>query len=226
MVILQGNIQTLYQGSPESRQIEFKRGFEWKHRTPKSLELIKTVLSMYNTPEGGDLILGIEQKRNDAGINYTGLKKNERRSLEKNEEVMKDIINSYSTIGINPQFIIYEDDSFRTQKSFLVIRVPHYEEYPTLAKKDGTYKSSEGKFIYAFRWLDLLTRSLYPKFSSGKAKQEELNEIIELCAQGRRAKCIDLLSQETPKENIPLEDILKKFSKEYQKERSETYGNI
>jgi hypothetical protein len=214
------SIKNLYQGNQESRGLEFKRGFEWTHPTAKSLEIIKTVLCMYNTPEGGDLIIGIKENQNDSRVKYTGINIEELASFEKNEETIKAMVNSYSYMIIEPVFEIVEDSTFETQKDFLIIRVPHYKEYPTIAKRDGKYLGNKGEEYYKFRKNDLLTRSKSPKYSNCKAGQEELNEMIELGAKGVRSKCKDILNLETREKNF----VIKNYAQKYQKERSEIYG--
>jgi len=228
MNIVQDSIKKLYAGTEEQRSVEFKRGLVWEYPSPKSLELIKVVISMFNTPSGGDIILGISQKRNDSKLLYTGLKTDEKKSLIKNEEIIKDTINGYTTIKINPTFTLIEDTHFESQKDFLVIKVPHYEEYPCLVRKDGKYKINKKdgtlKENFKFYKSDLLTRSMYPKFSSRKVEQEELNEMIELCAKGVRTRSRNIL-------NIKAEEKVKtnthkKMLDKFKEERSKIYGNL
>lgn len=213
-------IKEIYQGTQENRQNEFKSGFIWKHPTAESLELIKTIISMFNTPSGGTIVYGIEQERNNSKIKYTGLSLEQIESFEKNEEIIKRVLNSYTTINISPHFLLIEDSV--NKKTFLSITVPNYKEYPCLTNSDGVFTNKKGKKIYKFRIKDLLTRSISIPFSSEKVSQNELNEMIELCAKGLRTKCVEILNlKKSPNINtqIKIEDKLKK-------ERKKIYGDL
>ena len=181
---------------------------------------------MYNTPGGGDLIIGIKETRNDSRIEYTGITKQERNSFEKGEEKINAIINGYSNTTIEPIFEIIEDLTFDTAKDFLIIKVPHYQEYPNITKKDGNYIGKRGNKLYKFKKNDLLTRSKGPKYSSCKAGQGELNEMVELGAKGVRSKCQNILNLESTEKRSIRANIFKDFSNRYQKERKDIYGDL
>jgi len=111
-------------------------------------------------------------------------------------------------------------------KSFLIIKIPHYQEYPNITKRDGDYIKSNGEKDYKFRKNDLLTRSKSPKYSNTKASQEELNEMIELGAKGVRSKCKDILNLTSINNKSTEKKVLKEFSQKYQKERRNIYGDF
>jgi hypothetical protein len=219
------SIVKIYEGSQEERNLEFKRGFSWSKSSPETLDLIKSVIAMFNTPEGGDVVLGIKQVRNDSRLLYPGIKTEEREIFEKKEEEIKDVINSFTTIDIDPLFTVVEDYAFDPFRLFIIIKIPNYKEYPCLVKRDGYFMDKKkNKRIYRFHKSDLLTRSKFPRFSSRKVQQEELNEMIELCAKGVRTKCRDILNIKTEEQEETKAD--KKLSDKFKKERSPIYGNI
>jgi hypothetical protein len=158
-------------------------------------------------------------------LSYIGLKSEEVESLIKKEEIIKDTINGYTTVKVNPTFTLIKDSSFKKKKDFLVINVPSYKEYPCLIKKNGEFKKTkkDGSVEKGFKFYksDLLTRSLYPKYSSRKVEQEELNEMIELCAKGLRTKSLDI-TETYNKTSRKQEEILDNF----EKEREKFYGDI
>jgi hypothetical protein len=225
MNFIKADIKQKYEGAQEERGLEFKKGFLWSKSLPQKLDIIKTAIAMFNTPQGGDIILGIEQKRNDSRLKYVGITKEQSNAFQKKEEEIKDMINSYTTININPTFTIIEDESFDPKKLFLVIGIPPYKEYPCLVKKDGGFipegTNHKKRKVYKFRKSDLLTRSKSVRVSSRKVEQEELNEMIELCAKGLRTKSLDITevyNKVSKKENENLD--------KFKKEREELYGDI
>jgi len=213
-------IKEVYQGTQETREYEFKSGFVWRHPTGASLELVKTMISMLNTPTGGVIILGIEQQRNNSKIEYKGLLPEQIESFEKNEELIKRILNGYASISISPNFLLIEDSS--EKKTFLTISVPNYKEYPCLIKKDGIFNDKKGSEVFEFRMGDLFSRSKNPPFSTCKVTQDELNEMIELCAKGVRTKSMDILNIKDSDLPNQKEQIKNKF----EEERRKIYGDI
>lgn len=215
---IEKSIKEIYPGTQENREYEFKPSFTWKHPTPQSLILIKTVISMFNSPNGGTLIYGIKQNKNDSRIEYTGLSKEDIKSFEKEEEIIKRIINSYTSVRIAPNFLLIIDKEL--EKTFMTVSTQGYQEYATVIKKDGRFKDKNGNYIYSFYVGDILTRSMYPPYSSGKVSQEELNEMIELCAKGVRKKATNILNMEEkkPEEESRKKEIEDKLKKEREKE--------
>ncbi len=211
------SIKEIYSGTQEIREYEFKKGFIWNHPTGSSLMLIKSVIAMSNSPSGGVVLYGINQNPGDSKINEAGLNSQEVQSFETNEESIKIIINSYISTNIAPQFLLLEDKPL--SKTFMTISVSGYREYPSVIKKDGVFKNKNGEDVYKFRIGDILTRSIYPPYSSDKASQEELNEIIELCAKGVKKKAMDILG-------IKETDLPKKKSVQdkLKEERKDEYG--
>lgn len=215
------SITEIYPGAQENREYEFKPSFTWRHPTPQSLELIKTMVSMFNSPSGGTIIYGIKQNRNDSRIEYTGLSQENIESFEINEEKIKRIINSYTSLYIAPNFALILDKEL--DKAFMTISIQRFHEYATVIKKDGYFEDRNGVKIDSFKIGDILTRSMHPPYSSKKVSQEELNEMIELCAKGVEKKARYILNLEDTEQvkNSIEEDLIKVKLKE---ERKDEYG--
>ena len=156
----------LIEAGHESRRIEFKSPFSWND--DKALWLcektIQTILGLTNTRDGGDIVIGINEK-DDKGLDLVGLSKEQVSSF--NYDLLKGTVDSFASSSCN--FDVAEDQN----EQFIVIRVSEFEEIPTICKKDGHNK-------------ELLRRGdIYCRSSSGppatiRVTETEMREIIEL----------------------------------------------
>ena len=55
-------IQEILNGNIENKNIDIKSGFTWTTKSHTTLEIIKDIMAMSNTQDGGKLIIGIDKK--------------------------------------------------------------------------------------------------------------------------------------------------------------------
>lgn len=107
----------------ESTSLEFKESETWENLKQK---IIRFILAMTNTREGGHLIIGIT----DEG-KLKGMKKEH--VVTYKEEEIKDCLAEHADPHVNFNMDIIKDDG----KNFVVFTVREFDEIPVICKKDN-----------------------------------------------------------------------------------------
>ncbi len=170
---------SVFSGATESRNLEFKEGFNWEAEDSKKIrdELIKAILAMSNTPGGGFIILGIKTDTKKKKIYTDGFGIKDAQSFIKNEELIKKAVHDYCSrpLEMDIQSELHPDDS---KKAFVIIQVEEFEKWPTVTSKPSTTKE-DNKKIPVIEHHAIYTRSKLAQWSSIKAGPQEIEDIVE-----------------------------------------------
>lgn len=154
----------------ETRNREFKPPFIWDSKKEQDLiikeKVIKGLIALSNTPGGGDLIVGREEK--NGTFPKLGLEKEQLESFPTLESI-KEQINKYVTESID--FTVQES---KTEEKLLLFRVEEFKLYPNLTVIDGPRERSY------IKQGELYVRKMKPKYASHKPTKSEFIDIIRL----------------------------------------------
>lgn len=172
-------ITSIFSGALESRQLEFKEGFNWEFQESAKMreELIKAILSMSNTPNGGAIILGIRTDTKKKAIFPEGLIKKDADSFIKNVEQIKTVIHGYCQRPVDFD-LQTEVHPANTDRQFIIFQVAEFSKWPTITVKPGKIKENNGK-LDVIENHAIYTRSKLAQWSSIKAGPQEIEDIIE-----------------------------------------------
>lgn len=125
--------------------------------------LIRSILAMSNTRDGGHIIIGVEEQ----GNSYvpTGMRQEDLNTYDR--DTIKDTVGEYA----DPYVDFSVDTGLYQDKRFLVITVREFDEIPVICKKDG--RDLTRGTIYT------RTRTRRPE-SARVSTQADMREIIEL----------------------------------------------
>jgi hypothetical protein len=128
--------QQLYQGA-ETKSLDYKEGFNWLTCSPDTrLGLVKDVLGMSNTQDGGVILIGVE----DGSYRLSGLTAQQVESFDQTR--IADAIKRYADPWCAVQLYKLEIDN----KKIIALEVPEFKDVPHLCKMDGN-SSASGKTI-------------------------------------------------------------------------------
>jgi hypothetical protein len=107
----------------ETAHVDYKAGFEWKkHNRDKQLELIRDMMAMANTQDGGTLIIGVE----DGTYNLIG--------------VSQDILTSFDQTDVGQMLYSYSEPKFPFEllkaqvngMDVIAMRIPEFTDTPII----------------------------------------------------------------------------------------------
>ncbi|MEK0336988.1 MAG: ATP-binding protein, partial [Nitrosopumilus sp.] len=112
----------------EERNLEYKGDVNWKTKSVQA-KLIKTIMAFSNIPDGGAIVLGVEQE----GEIFTasGLSTNNYNSFKQDD--VSDVVNGYADpyVELTVRQVLYDNSNF------IVIQVKEFSEIPVICKKNG-----------------------------------------------------------------------------------------
>jgi predicted HTH transcriptional regulator len=111
----------------ESRNQEFKETMNWIDDNTK-FSITKAILAMSNTRNGGNIFIGIKETEEKRFLDE-GMTESDYNSF--NPDHVKDYISRYAD---PPARIDLQKVNF-SEKNFIIINVPEFEEYPVICKK-------------------------------------------------------------------------------------------
>lgn len=124
----------------ETKNIDFKEKLNWdKCNKDERIKIIKDILAMSNTQDGGKIIFGVEDKT----YSLVGLSDAESNSFDQTK--INDFLHKYTDPIISCQ--VYKDEI--KNNKIVIIYVPEFNEVPIICKKD--YHSSKDSSIQILR---------------------------------------------------------------------------
>lgn len=117
-------LENLLEAQSENTTLEFKTDMAWNAQS-----LAKDILAMSNMPDGGDIVIGVDDETNTRqGVSAANIE-------TFNFDIMKDQISSFSDPFV--EFNVYKlKDS--QEKDYIVIRVKPFREVPVICRRNGT----------------------------------------------------------------------------------------
>ncbi len=125
--------------------------------------LIRSILAMSNVRDGGQIVIGVEEKGNTYSL--TGVRPEDVKTYDR--DTIKDKVGEYA----DPYVDVLIDFAQYEGKTFAVITVREFDEIPVICKKDG--KDLHRGTIYT------RTRTRRPE-SARVSTHADMREIIEL----------------------------------------------
>jgi hypothetical protein len=190
----------------ETPRVDAKAGFPWKKDCrDQKLELIRDMIAMANTRDGGALVLGVE----NTGYNVVGLSEEVKASLD--QTAIGEILKRYA----DPMFQFELHKTTISGKDVVVIRIPEFEEIPILCKQSVESSVDPRRLI-------LRSGALYIRTETAQTMEiavaEDMRKLLSRAMLKQREQLlhsIDGLLKFRP--NMPSE----KESNEYQREMNE-----
>ena len=129
-------IEEILQGNAESLNTEFKATFDFNMHIWMREKLIRSILAMSNTRDGGFIVVGVEEK-DDKLPDFTGVKEEHLSTF--NGDIVKEKVESFSSFPVDYEigFGLYKG------KNYIIISVTEFSLNPTICKKSGDNKEEK-----------------------------------------------------------------------------------
>jgi predicted HTH transcriptional regulator len=165
------DLERLLEGGHELRSLEFKPPFLWAtdHDHWIRERIVRAILAMSNTRNGGNVVVGITQK-DDETPEIAGLAADQLASFERLDAI-KGHVDGFSHLPT--AFSIKQGSS--QGKELVVFAVTEFEQIPLICRRNG----QDGTTL---RDGDVYVRSAKAPFSSMRATHIEMIEIVEMAA--------------------------------------------
>lgn len=156
-------ILELLEAGGETRNIEFKKTYDWGNPQHKA-KIVKCILAMSNTKDGGNLILGIDDEKQ--GLDkLTGMEQEHYVKLNYDHIVVE--VNKFADPPIAFHMYPIEKD----KKHYILMRIPEFDELPIICKRSGEQGLKEGA---------VFLRSKTKPESALIRSQSEMRELMDL----------------------------------------------
>jgi len=164
----------LIKAAHESRQIEFKSPFSWVDDNSVWLreKVVRCILGMANTPDGGYLIIGIEEDVDKKPV-FSGIEEDAVNTF--NYDVVKGVVDGYSFTGVNFEI----NQATYENKKFVALRVEEFDDIPVICKKDSQTEGTLKRGVVYCR-----SRSGPPK--TIPVTETEMHEILQMAVDKQR----------------------------------------
>ncbi|WP_215115399.1 helix-turn-helix domain-containing protein [Exiguobacterium sp. s80] len=146
----------------ETRNIEFKKSYDWADPKHKA-KIVKCILSMSNTKDGGYLVLGIDDNKTLQEEKLCGMDLEHYKKINYDDVVVQ--VNKFADPPISFQMHPVEEKG----TNFWLFRIPEFEEIPIICKKNGDENLTEGA---------IFSRSKSKPESAIIRSQSEMRELI------------------------------------------------
>lgn len=166
-------IKKLIEIKSENKNLDYKEFLNWlTATTDEKLDLIKDILAMANTQDGGKLVFGVK----DNDFNFVGLSNSDFDSLDTTK--INDFLHKYA----DPTFscIVYKHEI--DSKLTIVIDVPEFKDTPIICKADAHSSKKPNQLI-------LKKGQMYIRTDKGTSQSisaaEEMRELLTRAVQKR-----------------------------------------
>lgn len=207
-MIIDEEIREIFNGKIENKNIDLKRGFTWKKKSLDTLEVIKDILGMVNTQDGGKLIIGFDEKTMD----FLGDGSDWFESFEQTK--VMDSVNRYSSYPIILQVILKPNFEWNQKNGNLVVLdISEFEIDPVISKEGMTSEQ-----YTVFRAGDIFIRT-------NRASTERINDagsmhdLIHRCALKHKDAIIK--DRQMMLEVIPIQNTPENIRESYLDETSD-----
>lgn len=122
-------IRAFIEAGKESRHLEYKQSISWKE-THIRINIIKAILGMANTPDGGTIIIGMEKQTDNSYI-PKGVIADHLTTFQSEDEI-KDLVSTYADPYVEFDVRIDEHES----KKYVIFSISEFAELPVICKKE------------------------------------------------------------------------------------------
>ena len=131
-MLLEEDIRHLLSQRTETKNLDYKEKFNWKNSSKdEKVELVKDILAMANTQDGGKIIFGVRNK------DYEHVDMTEEDYISFDQTSIHDFLHNYT----EPKHTCHVCKHKIDDRYLVVIDVPEFEEVPIICKTD--YHSSD-----------------------------------------------------------------------------------
>lgn len=186
----------LINSKSENKNLDFKERFNWDTATTEEKgDIVKDILAMSNTQDGGKIIFGVD----DRMFNLVGLSENDYKSFDTTK--LNDFLHKYTDPNFTCQVLKF---FIKNQYYVVLIDIPEFQEVPILCKnnldssKDNSKKILQRGQIYIRTEKgssETIKTSEEMREFLGRAvakKGDELLRSIELLIKGKPLKSNDI----------------------------------
>lgn len=158
----------------EERNLEYKGNVSWNDSNIK-FKLIKTILAMSNIPDGGVIVVGVDEDKSNNKCNPIGLNKDNLASYS--QDTIQSAVSEYAEPFVEITVTHVEHD----EKCFVVIQIAEFSEMPVICKKGYSGTLNRG---------EVYTRPKRKNESVKVPSQVEMREIIESAVGKSKSKLV------------------------------------
>lgn len=133
--ILEGVIEQTLQGNSENLNLEFKSTFDFEENIWARERLIRSILAMSNTRDGGYILIGVEENL-DKSLNLSGINEAHLQLFKTKIEDLKSKVESFSSSPVSYEVGLGEYKG----KKFILISVTEFLINPLICRKNGEHK--------------------------------------------------------------------------------------
>lgn len=127
-------VRELLELKTENKNLDFKESFNWEGEDDDSkLKIVKHLLSMSNTLDGGRILIGVKDK----SYEFVGMTKEDFESFDTTK--VNDFFQKYT----DPTFSCFVHKHIIDDKYIVLIDVPEFDEEPIICKKVGNSSSNK-----------------------------------------------------------------------------------
>ncbi len=132
-------IETLLNLKTENSNLDYKQGFIWNDKSKKDekLNIIKDILAMANTKDGGKILFGI----NDDTFDFIGLSNEEFKSFDPTD--VNNLLEKYS----DPKHICNVFKKKFNEKNIIIFSVPEFNDVPIICKENANSNKNSSRQI-------------------------------------------------------------------------------
>ena len=191
MLLSEEDIKQLLAIKTETKNLDYKESLNWESG-PKDLklEMVKDVLAMANTQDGGKIVFGVR----NGDFEFIGMPEDDFKSFDQTK--VNDLLHKYTDPDHSCQ--VYKDSI--NGKCLVIIQVPEFEEVPIICKNDAHSSVDCSKQIlkegHIYIRTDKATSEIIPSAQEirellGRAltkKGDELLHYIERLIKGKPLK--------------------------------------
>ncbi len=128
-------IEQILQGNSENLNLEFKSTFDFDENVWARERLIRSILAMSNTRNGGYVLIGVAENA-DKSLNLSGLDDAHLQLFKTKVEDLKSKVESFSSSPVGYEVGLGEYKG----KKFILISVTEFPLNPLICRKNGEHK--------------------------------------------------------------------------------------
>jgi predicted HTH transcriptional regulator len=128
-------LEQLFQGNSENLSLEFKSSFDFDGNSWARERLIRSILAMSNTRNGGSIVIGVLENA-DKSFDFQGLEAAHFLLIKSKEDDLKSKVESFSSSPVSYEIISGQYKG----KNFVIFNVNEFTLNPLVCRKNGEHK--------------------------------------------------------------------------------------
>jgi len=160
------DIKQLLKRKTEDKNLDYKKSFNWSNGSKdQKLEIVKDILAMANTQDGGKIVFGVR----DDDFEFVGLTEDDLKSFD--QTTLNEFLHKYTDPKFSCQ--VYKQ---KVEEDFVVvIDTPEFQEEPIVCKENAHSSADNSKLI-------LKKGALYVRTEKGSSEtipsSKEMRELL------------------------------------------------